>query len=185
MLKLPKKKKGPAWTPKTIAELKRLVSMGHQVSHICVALGFTRSSVAHKIKRLGLRGDPDIAKVSHPGARPSELLVPCAVPPFSAAETPAEVFPSPQPGLISSEVIELPAWPWKRKAPMEEGMTLMELRASDCRYPFGNPKESTFHFCGRPRMSGAYCAEHAALCYQSEASRKWMNRKSTFIKRTA
>lgn len=177
------KKKGPSWTPKKLAELKRLVSMGHQVSHICVALDSTRSSVAHKIKRLGLRGDPEVAKVSNPGAPPSESLVPRAVPPFSAVETPAEVFPSPQPGLILSEVIELPAWPWR--AAVEDGMTLMQLRNNSCRYPFGTPKEPTFRFCGKPKASGAYCTEHATLCYQSAQNRAWMNRKSVFIKKAS
>lgn len=171
--------------------MQRLWSLGHRAPHICVALGTTRSSVTHKIARLGLQSMPSNPTIpdSLPAAvPPPEAAVHIVVSPFDDMKNPAEVFPSPQPGLVSSRIplraiIDLPDWPWKpAKA---DGLTLMQLNEMSCRYPFGQPKSPMFRFCGKPKLSGSYCAEHAKLCYQSAANRAWMNRKSVYIKKVA
>jgi len=37
-----------------------------------------------------------------------------------------------------------------------------------CRWPEGDPKQSGFHFCGRPKAgaAGPYCGAHAAIAYR-------------------
>ena len=47
-----------------------------------------------------------------------------------------------------------------------------------CRYPFGDPKEDDFYFCGQPQRTGqSYCAYHYAVCYRSDDKKR--KRKAT------
>ncbi|NBW19422.1 MAG: GcrA cell cycle regulator, partial [Caulobacteraceae bacterium] len=39
-----------------------------------------------------------------------------------------------------------------------------------CRWPFGDPKKPSFHFCGAPIARGAYCAAHHARAYKVVAA---------------
>ena len=50
-------------------------------------------------------------------------------------------------------------------APHNERISLFDLRASDCRYPFGS-MASGYTYCGAPKEKGAYCAEHYARIYR-------------------
>ncbi|MBF0562515.1 MAG: global cell cycle regulator GcrA-like protein [Alphaproteobacteria bacterium] len=44
--------------------------------------------------------------------------------------------------------------------------SVVELSATTCRWPIGDPKEPDFHFCGKRILTGKpYCAEHAAIAY--------------------
>ncbi len=49
----------------------------------------------------------------------------------------------------------------------EDGMpvTLLTARDHDCRWPFGNPKDSGFHLCGQHASAFPYCAYHRALAF--------------------
>jgi len=48
------------------------------------------------------------------------------------------------------------------------GVSLLELTEKTCRYPYGDPKQAGFHFCGCETLPGLpYCAEHAAIAYQT------------------
>ena len=47
-------------------------------------------------------------------------------------------------------------------------LKLSMLTERMCRWPFGDPKKTGFHFCGRPsEFPVPYCAEHRALAYQA------------------
>jgi GcrA cell cycle regulator len=43
-------------------------------------------------------------------------------------------------------------------------ISLLELNERTCRWPFGDPRESSFGFCGcrKGRFAGPYCPEHTA-----------------------
>jgi len=42
-------------------------------------------------------------------------------------------------------------------------MTMEELKPGMCRWPFGNPEDKDFHFCGdKTDASSPYCDEHMA-----------------------
>lgn len=43
--------------------------------------------------------------------------------------------------------------------------TLMQLRQNSCRYVVNDGPASQFLFCGKPKEKGAYCMDHAKLCY--------------------
>ena len=57
--------------------------------------------------------------------------------------------------------------------PMSERITIMELRESTCRWPFGDPSSSDFRFCGAESPIGTpYCAFHSRIAYQPSSDRR-------------
>lgn len=47
-------------------------------------------------------------------------------------------------------------------------VSLMDLKLSSCRWPIGDPKEDSFHFCGAQTTTGKpYCPEHCKIAYTS------------------
>ena len=40
------------------------------------------------------------------------------------------------------------------------------LTKNSCTWPFGQPKDEDFNYCGLPIERGSFCAEHAALVYR-------------------
>ena len=57
--------------------------------------------------------------------------------------------------------------------PRSEGVTIMELRESTCRWPLGDPTTPKFRYCGARVVEGPpYCSHHAQLAYQPATERK-------------
>jgi GcrA cell cycle regulator len=57
--------------------------------------------------------------------------------------------------------------------PRSEGVTIMELRESTCRWPLGDPTTPKFRYCGARVVEGPpYCSHHAQVAYQPAAERK-------------
>jgi hypothetical protein len=52
--------------------------------------------------------------------------------------------------------------------PIEEGITLADLKLFSCRWPTGNPNDlTTFRYCGEAAPCGSsYCKRHARLAYR-------------------
>ncbi len=86
------------------------------------------------------------------------------------AKSPPEPKPQPQP--------KAKAKPTNKKITQrEEGskkpLSIMELTEFTCRWPFGDPQETGFHFCGKMVEVGeVYCLEHCLDAYQNYATRK-------------
>lgn len=56
--------------------------------------------------------------------------------------------------------------------PVGERKTVETLMAEDCRWPFGDPMASDFHFCGKRKMDGSpYCEFHVRRAFQTARSR--------------
>ena len=72
---------------------------------------------------------------------------------------PAESSPSP-PALERAEAVKL-----RCVGITPRLLSLVELEANDCRYPYGGDKEGeAITFCGHPRLAGSsYCAPHFHL----------------------
>lgn len=48
---------------------------------------------------------------------------------------------------------------------------VIQLTSQMCRWPFGNPDEDDFHFCGKAVTQGKpYCEEHCAIAYVAKSS---------------
>ncbi len=45
--------------------------------------------------------------------------------------------------------------------PPKERRSLQALKRNECRWPYGDPRQKDFHFCGKPRMADRpYCEFH-------------------------
>ena len=44
--------------------------------------------------------------------------------------------------------------------------TILSVRRTDCRWPYGEPGDAAFSLCGRPSERGAFCAAHAVIAYR-------------------
>ncbi|EKV31288.1 hypothetical protein C882_3661 [Caenispirillum salinarum AK4] len=65
------------------------------------------------------------------------------------------------------------AKPEKPEKPAEPTPAIMELQGPTCRWPFGDPREPGFHFCGAQAIPGKpYCSEHAAVAYVNSSKSK-------------
>jgi hypothetical protein len=55
--------------------------------------------------------------------------------------------------------------------PIDGGITVVDLTASSCRWPSGNPRDlATFRYCGETAHGGPYCERHAGLAYLRRAA---------------
>lgn len=55
-----------------------------------------------------------------------------------------------------------------KKKKLDEGCSLMDLKANSCRWPIGEPNDEDFHFCGKATSMGKpYCEEHCKVAYTS------------------
>lgn len=53
--------------------------------------------------------------------------------------------------------------------PQDQRKALLDLTATDCRWPVGHVGEPDFFFCGAPKMEGkSYCAGHCARAFTLE-----------------
>jgi|LNFM01.1.fsa_nt_gb GcrA cell cycle regulator len=51
--------------------------------------------------------------------------------------------------------------------------TLLELEATDCRWPVGDPRQDGFHFCGAQQVLGRpYCIAHWQMSFVPGKSRQ-------------
>ena len=56
--------------------------------------------------------------------------------------------------------------PIRKKTSTARGANLLAVTERMCKWPFGDPKKTDFHFCGRAiDVSMTYCAEHRAIAY--------------------
>ena len=56
--------------------------------------------------------------------------------------------------------------------PLKERRSLQALKSSECRWPYGDPREKDFHFCGKPRMGiRPYCEFHVRQGFSQSTSR--------------
>jgi hypothetical protein len=59
-----------------------------------------------------------------------------------------------------------------RRARRKEPITTMTLTSSTCRWPFGDPAEPDFHYCGQlSQTHGPYCDRHEAMSRPSGRNR--------------
>jgi GcrA cell cycle regulator len=164
-----------SWTDERVELLRKLWNQGLSASQIAAELagGVTRNAVIGKVHRLGLSGRAKAPSVpsarprktvtrapSHPmvhggGVRGNLALMPKTI----ASPAPVlELIPQPEPEVV---------------IPMSERVTLMELRESMCRWPYGDPTKAEFRFCGAHSPTGTpYCSYHSRIAYQPSLDRK-------------
>lgn len=156
-----------SWTDERVTLLTQLWGNGKSASEIAEIIGnVTRNAVIGKAHRLGLSGRPSpIKKIA-----PSQATAVKVERRPAAAKRREVKAPKPE-APKSARVVMHP------KAQIDDapagGATILDLTERMCRWPIGDPRETSFRFCGRTRKEGMpYCTEHAAKAYQPPKPRR-------------
>jgi GcrA cell cycle regulator len=139
------------WSEDRVTTLKALWLGGLSASQVAKALGgVTRNAVIGKVHRLGLSGRAVPSAPTRPAPTsiprsPRRVAAPRVKPAvrLTLLAAPAEAPPE-GPGLVPS---------------------LTMLGAHACKWPIGDPKASSFSFCGR-LANGPYCPAHKAQAFR-------------------
>lgn len=155
------------WTDERVARLRILWDSGLSASRCAAELGGTsRNAVIGKLHRLRIseraKGEISRPKRSTKAVAPKKARV--APGTKSVARAPTEVVQKIEP------VFPVCAKPdFEADLPVSGRVPLFDLKASSCRWPFGDPGAPDFGFCGASRAalveSRPYCAEHEQLAY--------------------
>lgn len=146
-----------SWTDEKIEDLKKLWAKGLSTAEIGRELGVSKNAVVGKSHRLGLKPRPS------PISGKAAEAAPAAAPAKAAAA---------------------PAKPKAVKAPKakeaEKIGDIIDLGPHMCRWPFGDPGDDDFHFCGRQvAPSKPYCPEHCAVAYVTKSNSRDRDRSSS------
>jgi GcrA cell cycle regulator len=179
-----------SWTDERVELLRKLWSQGLSASQIAAELGhgITRNAVIGKVHRLGLSGRAKTPTT--PSSRPRKITrAPSHPLTHSGSRTSAAAFSSggggggavrgnlalsAQAATMLSPVIDFDVQPFEDVVvPMSERISIMELRETTCRWPFGDPTSADFRFCGGNSPVGEpYCSFHARIAYQPSNDRR-------------
>jgi len=178
-----------SWTDERIALLKKMWKDGKSAAEIAKTLGkgVTRNAVIGKAHRMGLSGRPspikkptatakkEPAKKEAPARK--EILArkevkPGAAPLKKSVATPVVSGVKNNPLLkeMAAQQQQQPKTPVKEIPPLNGGTALIDLSERMCKWPYGDPQEDDFTFCGRGIRPGTpYCPDHAAMAYQTSS----------------
>jgi GcrA cell cycle regulator len=182
-----------SWTDERVELLRKLWSQGLSASQIAAELnhGITRNAVIGKVHRLGLSGRAKVP-TAHATVRPRKVTRAPSHPLTHSSGRTSVVgsYSSASAGgggsvrgnlalaasaeTMLSPVIDYDIQPFEDVVvPMSERITIMELRESTCRWPFGDPTSADFRFCGADSPIGTpYCAFHSRIAYQPSNDRR-------------
>lgn len=148
------------WTPARVAHVTEQWAAGLSAGEIAMQVGVTRSKVMGKIHRLGL---PTRKVVT----RAPRLPTPRRAKSENGKDGAATQYIN-KPRSPQSPPVEQPA----NTIPRKQRKTLMELTETTdparttCRYPYGDPQDKGFFFCGAETLpSKPYCSGHYKLAY--------------------
>lgn len=133
------------WTDEAVITLRTMHQEGYSYSQIAreIGNGCTRSSVSGKVDRLGLGTRVARSERMTRPRIPKTVVVP-EVPPVDLSIEP-EAF------ILAGGA----------------HVTVLTVNDRMCRWPFGDPQEVDFHFCGHsPRSGSPYCEAHARKAFQ-------------------
>ena len=179
-----------SWTDERVERLSRLWLEGLSASQIAADLGegVSRNAVIGKVHRLGLSGRSTVPAgdsaalveeaqpVSALDAAPLTLSMDPGLvddEDEAAADLPIEIEIAPVPVAIDLAVLR------SRDAalPPTGRVTILELGATMCRWPLGDPTSAEFRFCGCRATNGLpYCPDHARVAFQPVNDRRRVER---------
>lgn len=144
--------KNSEWTPAEVEILTYLWAVGHSAGQISKELGTrSRGAVTGRLMRMGQ-------------TRRKTRLGPPAAP--KAPREPrqrAKPYAPPVAGGLSSVALAALLAPVALRG---ERVGIADLEPGDCRWPLGDPQETSFGYCAAEHVLGRpYCAGHMALAY--------------------
>lgn len=156
------------WTTERVEQLRKLHAEGLAFSLIGAKLGITRNAAIGKAGRIGLPERPhfnnapirklDPEEQARRIARRNERRK-AAQRRYRALERSASLAAEPLPPPAPVPLTCRPC-------------SLLELTASTCRFPIGDPGEPDFHFCGgEPSAGKPYCGFHCSIAYKAPPPR--------------
>lgn len=159
------------WTDERTEALKKLWADGLSASQIASRLGgFAhcadggRSAVIGKVHRLDLAGRDTISRSKNPfKSRGGTKGVRRARNSFVAGNPAVRALFKAEPFAAAPDI----------EIPLADRKTLDQLEEASCRWPYGDPRQVGFYFCGRPKVPGlSYCCDHARRAYQPPQTRR-------------
>lgn len=146
------------WTDEMTERLIALFRQGLSCSQIASRIGgVTRNAVIGRLHRLGLRrkcltlNEYSLAQKKRNARRRKNDFIFGGHPLRRTAPGESSCQPIPR----SQDGPEPPSRPL---------VSLSELEPAMCRFPYGDPREPSFGFCGEPNDGSPYCPEHHRLC---------------------
>jgi GcrA cell cycle regulator len=169
------------WTAEDDKKLKQLRAEGHSFGSIANSMERSRNSCISRAHRIGVPVPP-LVKRALPDRWGNNR----------APHIPKQAKPQRKPvpktnGHANGHTVTVVTL--KNNPP--KMLSIMELKPRHCRWPIGDPRDEKFRYCGAHKERGAYCHEHAALCYvepnnrngairAQEAVAKWAGPKRRF-----
>lgn len=152
----------PGWDEEALATLRASYAANMSYSEIAALIGKSRSAVAGKALRLGLKRDGAGVKTALSlGARSS--------PPIKQASIKQTVTKEPKPA-DSARRPTAKAAPDPVVGPVDAGAAaeaVLALARGQCRWPIGEPDRRGFTFCSATAGAGsAYCGDHHARAWR-------------------
>jgi len=147
-----------SWTAERIGELEKLWAEGHSTAEIGRRLGVSKNAVVGKAHRMGLPGRQ--SPIDAARRKPRKAAAPCPRPAKPAAAVrPAAPKPAAKPEVPAQAAAKPAAAAPRPKARKAHS-------GPSCQWPFGDPRQPDFHFCGAPAAAGKpYCDAHCAVAY--------------------
>lgn len=157
------------WTDERIAQLRELFGQGLSAGEIAERLLLSRNAVIGKLNRLQLLG----AGKRKQGGSAAAKSKPGTV--GSMAFGVIHGIKAKQKRAAAGPVLEIEPDPIAHQdavVPMDQRLSLLELNATTCHWPIGNPQDPEFFFCGGKALAGLpYCAGHSRLAYRPRPPR--------------
>ena len=76
--------------------------------------------------------------------------------------------------MIKNENVPLPTKGGDLVIPPNERKTLRTLKGNECRWPYGDPRQVDFYYCGKPKVAGhPYCEFHMRRAFQPSRPREY------------
>lgn len=169
-----------SWTDERVQRLSTLWLEGRSASQIATELGegVSRNAVIGKVHRLGLSGRATPPAVAEAAPAPIVSAPPREAIPEARTTPEIEILFEPEPEAtpvpIAFDLAPLRSVK-DMVIPLSDRVTMLELGASMCRWPIGDPTNAEFRFCGC-RAVGTYCPEHARVAFQPVADRRRADR---------
>lgn len=141
------------WSEQRVEQLTHMwVDEERSAAAIAAEFGITRSAILGKIDRLGINGRECDMENRSKGAEMRETRNRLKATRLAekAARTPRAAM-----ACVPVQVMSAVA-----------PCALLDLDDTKCHWPFGEPQQPGFHFCGGKAADGPYCAGHHSIAYR-------------------
>jgi len=160
-------------SPAIMKKIKKMWMEGKTGGQIADAIGKTRSSVMGILYRIRQREGSELVRV---GERNKFKKTPQIKNKRILREIKLGLRPEPP----------IPAYAFPPVSNGHEGLTIFQLKMNSCRYITRQDDVWNTFYCGTPSKRGAYCEDHAKLCYVAQPSgEKRKKHKNVFVLRAS